>query len=946
MLTRFYAFTLLFCWFGMFELSAQNNRRVSGSVTDTAKTPIPDANIMVVIGDDTLRTKTDDEGKFRITKITSDHFSIKVSSVGYNDLTADYSFADKEKSKQLEVFRLKTSSQMLKEVVIKAKPNPVRFMQDTVEYNAAAFRVEEGDNVADLIKQFPGMEIDDDYNVKTMGKEMFKLRVNGKDFFTSDIKAFIGKLPAGIVSKIQIIDDFGDEANFTGIKVGEPIKMLNIVTKPGMNKGKFGSASGNAGTNDMIGSGGNFSLWNDGKQSSANLSANTSNNGAGESRSLNVGVTHNDKLGKTKTGGFNYNFSNNSNAFSREQLIESLNPTGNLINDSRSEGDNGGTNQNIGVNMNHVNSKIFLQTSLQGGLNTSDNYNMSMNRQSGLFRQDLKNSNTSKSSAPNLNGSINLSKKLKNKRNSFSARTSFSLSSNNRDQDIYNNTLYYNKDTEKLEKDSVLNRNLESTSNSKTVNFGFNYSLGLKKLKDTLAKRHLTIGYNGTVSRSENEVSTFVYDNNSDNVSFVDSLSTAFKSTSFTQTLGITYSHSTKKNRYNLGLNANPGILENQDLRLGTQTQNNTFNYSPSISFSRVLVKGKTLSFGYRGSNTNPTLNQLQPIRNAQSLQNIVIGNPDLKPSFSHNANASFNYSHLNSGISLQFGFSGSATQRQIVDHIIQVPDTLNSLKQITRYENINGNYQVNNNYNINVPLGKNKHSISYSGSFGFSNRAIIFNNKKAFGKGFNFSQRLNSNHSFKKLSLNSNLSYSVSSNNDISSVMRYNEFQPIGFGQIIAPDFFQTTTLAASVGGNLRLKKFSVNGNMNYNKTYTDATETQEAREVGNLNIRISTRITIKKTYFVNIDGSKRTNYGYALANSNPLIINANTGKEFLKNKSLSVYIRASDILGQGDNVSRNIIGNTIVDSRNKQQTRVFTLNLSYNLSSFGGRHFRVDPD
>lgn len=932
-------------YFGILKLAAQDNRKISGTITDTAKTALSGVNVSIITTTDTLKTKTDEYGQFRFTKINTDKFSVKISYVGYIDQTASFTFADKEKHKQLDEFRLKMSSQMLKEVVIKAKIDPVKFMQDTVEYNAAAFRVEEGDNVADLMKQLPGMEVDDDYNVKTMGKEMFKLRVNGKDFFTNDIKSFIGKLPAGIVSKIQVIDDFGDEANFTGIKIGEPIKMLNIVTKPGMNKGKFGSASAGAGTNDQLGSNAGFNLWNADKQSSANMSANTSNNGAGESRSLNLGLSHNNTFGKNKRAGFNYNISNNSSAFSREQIIESMVDGTNFINDSNSEGENSGISQNLGWNMNFNNKKLFIQTSASAGYNNSDNHNMSLNKQSGAFIQDLKNSNSSKSSSPQLRGNISLSKRLKNKNSSLSANASFSISSRSNDQNIHTNTLFYNKETGALQKDSLLNRDINSENSNQNVNFGFNYSKGLKKLlKDSLTHRSFNFSYSGSASRIENEASTYVYDNITDKVSFVDSLSTSFRTISFNQRLAITYNHNNSKLRYNFGFNANPGLLSNNDLRLRTNTDNNTFNYSPNANFSKTLSKGKTVSISYRGSNTNPTIQQLQPIRNAQSLQNIIVGNPELKPSFSHNMSSNFNYAHLKSGTSAQVGISGSTTQRQIVDHIILLQDTLDSQKQITKYENIDGNYELNGNYHINVPLSKNKHYINYSGSVGFSNRAIIFNNQKAFGKGLNFSQRISSSHNFKKFNISSNVSYSVTNNNDAGAMLRMDNIQVIG--QISAPQFFTTTTLSGSINGALRLKKVTVNGNISYSNTHTDATTKVSAREVGNLNASLSSRITIFKSYFLNISGSKRANYGYALANSNPLIINANTGKNFLKNKALSVFINANDILGEGDNISRNIMGNTIVDSRTKQQTRVFSVNLSYNLSSFGGRHFRVDPD
>ncbi|WP_262709993.1 outer membrane beta-barrel protein [Pedobacter frigoris] len=913
---------------------------------DSTKTAIPGVKVMIITGKDTLTTQTDDDGNFSMSKINADKFSVQVSMLGYHGLKAEYTFAEKEKHKRLEVFTLKMSSQMLKEVVIKGKPNPVRIMQDTVEFNAAAFQVNEGDNVADLMKQFPGMEIDENYNVKTMGKDMVKLRINGKDFFTNNVKDFIGRLPAGIVSKIQVIDDFGDEANFTGIKIGEPIKMLNIVTKPGMNKGVFGNVSSNAGTNDMIGSNGRINLWNDTRQSSADANLSTSNNGAGTSRSLGIGLSHNDKMGKNGQSGFSYSFNNNTNAFSNEQITETINPEGNFTNSSKREGENGGSNHNINWNINYNNKKLFIQGYVMGGYNHSDNQNLSFSNQYGLIRQDLKNSNRSNGSAPNVNASFSISKKLKNQKNSFSAKASFGLSGNSRDQNISTNTIYYDKNTGAFLKDSLLTRDLNSRSNNQNLNFGFNYSIALKKPKDTLGRQSINFSYNGAVSQSMNEVSTFVFDNKTNEVSFVDSLSTSFNTISFNQTLGINYNYGSSKNRYSFGFNARPNMMTNRDLRLTRTIKNNTFNYSPNLNYGRTIAKGKTLSISYQGSNNNPTIQQLQPIRNTQSLQNIIVGNPDLKPSFSHNMNGSFNYSHIKSGRSLQVGINASATQREIVDHVILVPDTLNSLKQITRYENVDGNYQISGNYNFHVPIKSNKYSVSYSGSMGFSNRAVIFNNNKVFGKGINFSQRLAGSMTTKKITLNTQAGYTITNNNNASSLYRFSEYQPIGIGQISAPAFFKTITLNTSVNGSLRLKNLTLNTGINYNTSHSDPTGDQAIRDISNINMNLSGRLTIFKSYFINLNTSKRLNYGYALANSNPFIINTTLGKNFLKDKNLSLTVSGNDLLGQGNNISRMVSGNTIIDSRNKQQTRIFSLNLNYNLSRFGGRHFRVNNE
>jgi hypothetical protein len=53
------------------------------------------------------------------------------------------------------------------------------------------------------------------------------------------------------VQNIQVIDDYGDQANITGVKTGEPEKILNITIKPSKNYGYFGQASVGEGQ-DMI----------------------------------------------------------------------------------------------------------------------------------------------------------------------------------------------------------------------------------------------------------------------------------------------------------------------------------------------------------------------------------------------------------------------------------------------------------------------------------------------------------------------------------------------------------------------------------------------------------------------------------------------------------------------------------------------------------------------
>jgi hypothetical protein len=297
----------------------------------------------------------------------------------------------------------------------------------------------------------------------------------------------------------------------------------------------------------MIGSNAHINLWKKDKQSSARVNGSTLNNGVGNSRALGFGLTHRDKLGKNGTSGFDYNYYNNENAFAREQVIESLLQEGNFLNNSKSEGKNGGKNHTFNWNTTYNNKKVFLQAFVNGGYSDSDNENSSLSNQYGLVRQDQININSSNNSSPSVSSYVTLSKKLK--KDAFTINASFSSSATSNDQNIQTNTLYYDKLSGDLLKDSLLNRDLIGQSNSQRVGFGLNYSVGLKKTRDTLGRQSLNMAYTLSWGKSSNEVSTFALNNFSNALSFVDSLSTSFRTTSLDQSLGLNYNYDSRKMR-------------------------------------------------------------------------------------------------------------------------------------------------------------------------------------------------------------------------------------------------------------------------------------------------------------------------------------------------------------------------------------------------------------
>src|SRR5690606_4642579 len=96
-------------------------------------------------------------------------------------------------------------------------------------------------------RKLPGITVDREGNITTGGKPVARVRINGKDFFGEDVQAATRNLPADILGNIQIIDDYGDAANLTGIKTGEPQKVTNANIRKDQSRGSFGQAAAGAG---------------------------------------------------------------------------------------------------------------------------------------------------------------------------------------------------------------------------------------------------------------------------------------------------------------------------------------------------------------------------------------------------------------------------------------------------------------------------------------------------------------------------------------------------------------------------------------------------------------------------------------------------------------------------------------------------------------------------
>ncbi len=215
---------------------------LEAQVVDSVKNePVAFASVYLMPKKDTLITNfslTDTLGNAVLKEVTRGEYDLHVEFMGYRPYVRSmYIRGDKN----LGVIKLHPDLERLEAAKVSAVGEAIEFKQDTIIFNASSFRSLAGDNLSDLLKKMPGIEVGSDGDVKVNGKSVSKITVNGKTFFMGDNKAALDNLPATFVNKVKVTEKDSDQSEFTGIKTGEKETEMDVELKDEYKKGFFGN---------------------------------------------------------------------------------------------------------------------------------------------------------------------------------------------------------------------------------------------------------------------------------------------------------------------------------------------------------------------------------------------------------------------------------------------------------------------------------------------------------------------------------------------------------------------------------------------------------------------------------------------------------------------------------------------------------------------------------
>ncbi|TDE31535.1 hypothetical protein E0I61_02215 [Flavobacterium ranwuense] len=909
----------------IFSFSAFSQKtNLSGLLTDgSEKKPIYNSVVALLTPKDSILykfTRSNKEGNFSFKNVKAGNYILMTAHSQY----ADYvdAIIVEEGEKKMGTIALMSKINALREVIIKS--GSIKIKGDTTSYRASDFKVDANANVEELLKKLPGIQVDKNGVIKAMGETVEKVLVDGEEFFGDDPGMAVKNLRADAVKEVQVFNKKSDQAEFTGIDDGDTKKTINLKLKEDKKKGYFGKIDGanqpftdadsRYNTNLMFssfkgkrklsafllnGNTGQDGLgWQDSEKFGArdDISMNMDDDGNvsyewtggnndeepyvdtqnGFIKNTNAGLQYSNKWNDKQTLNLSpkYNnqiYTNNKSRVTQTQVGETqLNENRSTV--SNVNRSNFKLNAIYDVKLDSINSIKFTAKTNFYNTESDEFTNGETTGGDGLLKNKQEKIFNTNSDKESLSASILYKHKFTKARRTFSVNGSWNTLNTDSNNFLKSSNESYDGGVFSSRDDVDQNKIGEKTSQNLAVNVTYTEPIGKKFA--------MQVAYQVAHNTGESNYLTYDYSDVTGKYDVVvDSLSNQFKQTITTNKPNIKLSYNAKKINYSFGSGFGFTSFDLQDQTLNKEYKRSYTNFFPTANFSYKYKSNSNLRFNYQGATRQPTIDQLQPLRNNQDFFNQTLGNPDLKQSFTN----SVNISHNSYSILTESHFYQSISFRTTSNLITYNKDIdPESAKTISTPINTNGNFSGNFYFGYGFKIKKIDLHVNLNPSVNYNKSVLSINNK------INNSNTLNSGFSiYLNKSKEKKYEFSLSNyfSNNRNSTSQNDEIKS-----------FNTNNLGLDIGVYFREKwKLSTDYNL-YSRQKTVDFKTNLTNQLWNARLQ--------RTF---------------------------------KNDEFTAYILVRDILNQNIGINRYVYENTIGEERNDRLKRYAMIGFTWNFKNKG---------
>ena len=951
---------------------------IKGSVVESpALKAVEYATVALLRPDSTLVTgvHTNEKGQFQLSVNKTGTYLLKLSFVGYQTRYHRLQTDAQHSVYDLGILPLSHDEQLLGTATVTATAAKVEQVEDTTLYNAAAYRVPEGSTLEALVKQLPGIEIEDNGTITWNGKPVKEFLINGKDFFKGQIDIALQNLPSDWISKIKAYDKQSEYTEQTGIDDGEDFPVLDIVTKRELNQTVVVNSDLAYGTDERYFAKLFASRFTDHSRVSTYGSANNVSDksfggkrkrqGGGLVDRQNAGMDFfwangkkKKEAGKLEMGG-NVNFDHNKSHLLTRSETENYLSSGTTSSFRSSFSQNESASTHVGGNFqitwnpdtmtnlrfrptfrygkssNHGDSRTATFNAdpfdIDGMLSPLDS--LWMDPPTPALEQIAVNKslrfNKGQREDANVGASLNLVRRLNSKGRNLSLALSGGYD-HSKNVNFSISDIYYYTDRP--------GRYQNQYSNMPSEKWNYRVQVGYVEPLTEHWFAELRYAFSHKYTESERgrynlEDIALEYGTWGDSLNYpaIGTLPDAdllamvrdsFNSQSATyryldHTANFNLRYNTKSIRFTAGVNFNPErtkmAYERPGQHLDTVIVRDVLVVTPQLNFRYRIDKRNSFEFRYRGSSAQPSMTDLLAVVDNSHPLNITMGNPGLKPSWNNSFDMGYRgyQTEHQRGMSVGFRFSNT---KNAISHL-SVYDESTGVRY-HRPQNINGNWNVRGNYGFNIGLGKEKNFTLGT------NTNLVYNNAVGYISSFTSGTRTGT-----ELPL---------------STSDYGYYEQIFDQADIQKN--RTRTFGVRERLNLGYRKdwleVGTFGTLNYSHSRStlrkkNDRDTWDYAYGVHTNLRFDFGLSLSTDIRVN----SRRGYPNAQMNTDEWWWNAQIAYSFLKKKAATVSLQWYDILQQQSNVSHMISATRRSDSWNNAIHSYGMVHFIYKFRQVGGK-------
>lgn len=896
---------------------------VSGRVTDSVEKKNLHLAVISLLrkSDTTLVTyvRADKEGKFSLPKTDPGQYIVLVSFPRFADYMEGYEI--KGNTDIGNIF-MTPKSKLLDEVVVRTG-SAIRIKGDTTEFVADSFKVKEGATVEDLLKKLPGFTVNAKGEIVAQGKRVDKVLVDGEEFFGDDPTMATQNISAKAVDKVQVFETKTEQQQLTGMTTGNEGKTVNIKLKEDAKKGAFGKIIAGTDFNKYIDSKILYNKFIGKKKFSIyGTKTNVSTGSLNWEDRQKLGIENDVEYDELSGYYFSFGGGDEFNDWNLRGLPDAYTAGALFSNKWNSDKHN----VNVSYRYNRLgttnNGTTLTQNILPSGLTYSNRYTSKegLNQQHALngkyewkldslasFKLVTTYTNKTSHTVGRNDGEFLGS-------NLDTINRSFNTYDNNTNKNQVDNQFTYKQLFKKKNRQwlTVLRYGVTDDENSGLNNTRIRrFTGGVYNLTDTIDQQKIFDGHSTTAgmkstfieplsltwiliadyaynqNNSRSFRNTYEKDFNDKYEVLVQEFSSNFILKAFSHSGNALFRYTGKKFRLGFGSGISTVKLRLENLDINAINNYNFLNITPQAQINFTPKAQTNIGINYRGTTRQPTINQLQPLKDNTDPLNEYIGNPDLKVGFNHGFVLFFNqYKVLKqTGIWANAGYNivqNSITQYNTID--------LTTGKRTYYPVNVNGNnnWFLYTNYNKGGGMMKaTDNKLNYG--FGINANG---------GRYINFinGQKATTN----SLTMNLNLQLGIESEDkfefSISPTIGYNSSK---------------SSLSSSIDNNY----FTYGGRANAEVT-----------------------LPWKMEFSTNLNADLRQKINAFATNTNLVIWNASLSKKIFKKDAGKISFYANDMLDDNKGFTRTINNTFVSDDRFQRISRYFLLKFEWSFNKAPG--------